>query len=78
MHYYALLRIAFVGFLMYLAFPYMLEMSSQLEFVFWTVWVMVFFFIVGGNVATLLKINQPPVIEQTEAVKQKKEVQRQQ
>lgn len=75
MHYYALLRIAFVGFLMYLAFPYMLQVSGQLEFIFWTVWVMVFFFIVGGNVATLLRINKPPVIEQKVAVEQSEQVQ---
>jgi len=76
MHYYALLRIAFVGFLMYLAFPYMLQVSGQLEFIFWTVWVMVFFFIVGGNVATLLRIHQPPVIEQSSSVEQSEQVQR--
>lgn len=75
MHYYAFLRIAFVGFLMYLSFPYMLQASGQLEFIFWTVWVMVFFFIVGGNVATILRINKPPVIEQSASVTQSKQVQ---
>ncbi|HLR02439.1 MAG TPA: hypothetical protein VK111_06845 [Virgibacillus sp.] len=61
---YAVLRLLFAGFLLYIAWPYIPEMSGHLETAFWGIWLGLFFLFVCGNSATLLKITYPPVMEQ--------------
>lgn len=64
MRQYAILRLLFAGFLLYIAWPSIPEMSSNLETTFWGMWLGLFFLFVSGNTATLLQLTRPPVMEQ--------------
>lgn len=61
---YSVVRIIFAFFLMALAFPYILQIETMLQAIFWTVWALFFFSIVGGNLAILLHVTPVPVMEQ--------------
>ncbi|MEW9675505.1 hypothetical protein ABRT01_04875 [Lentibacillus sp. L22] len=64
MRHYAVLRLLLAGFFLYFAWPYIPEASSQLEFIFWGLWLLFFLLVVGANLAVLLQMNNPPVMEQ--------------
>lgn len=61
---YSVVRIIFAFFLMVLAFPYILQIETTLQAIFWTVWALFFFSIIGGNLAILLHVTPVPVMEQ--------------
>ncbi len=61
---YALLRLLLAAFFLYFAWPYIPLATSSLETVFWGVWLLFFLLVVGANLATLLQIVSPPVMEQ--------------
>lgn len=61
---YAALRLLLAGFFLYFAWPYIPEASSQLESIFWGVWLVLFLFAFGANLAVLLQMTKPPVMEQ--------------
>lgn len=60
---YTILRLLFAGFLLYFAWPYIPDAATQLEKAFWGVWLGFLLLVIGGNLATLLQISQPPVME---------------
>lgn len=64
MHYYALLRTLLASFFLYLAWPYVISVTSTLETIFWGAWLVFLFLILGANLATLLQVSKPPLIEQ--------------
>ena len=61
---YALLRILLACFFLYIAWPSIHGEGSLLASVFWAGWLVFFLLVVGSNLATLLKMTNPPVMEQ--------------
>lgn len=64
MRHYAILRLLLAGFFIYFAWPLIPVASSQVEFIFWGAWLGFLLLVVGGNLATLLQLTEPPVMEQ--------------
>jgi len=64
MHYYTVLRLLLAGFLLYFAWPYISQAASMLERVFWASWLSFLLLVIGGNLATGLRLSRPPVMEQ--------------
>lgn len=64
MRQYAILRLLFAGFLLYVAWPAIPQMTTNLEFIFWGIWLGLFLLFVSGNSATLFQLVKPPVMEQ--------------
>lgn len=56
MNQFALLRILFASFLLYVAWAYIPLMYTVTEKVFWGVWLFMFVLIVGGNGISLLQM----------------------
>lgn len=50
--------------MLYIAWPLIPLATSQLELVFWGIWLVFFGLVVGGNLATLLQMTNAPVMEQ--------------
>jgi hypothetical protein len=61
---YALLRLLLAGFFLYLAWPAIPQAVKPLELVFWGAWLGFFLLVVGANIASLLQLIQPPIMEQ--------------
>lgn len=61
---YAILRLLLAAFLLYFAWPYILEVITQLELLFWGAWLTFFLLVVGANLAALLQMIEVPVMEQ--------------
>lgn len=64
MRQYAVLRIMLAGFFMYFAWPAIPYATTMIEHVFWAAWIVFFLLVVGANLATLLQMTRPPVMEQ--------------
>lgn len=64
MRHYAILRLLLACFFLYIAWPYIPEATSQLEWAFWGVWLVLFLLIFGANLATVFQMTSPPVMEQ--------------
>lgn len=64
MRQYVILRLLIAGFLLYLAWPAIPGMSTNIEAVFWAFWLGLFFLFVSSNSAALLQMTHPPVMEQ--------------
>ncbi|GGA82048.1 hypothetical protein [Ornithinibacillus halotolerans] len=64
MRQYAFLRLLLAAFFLYFAWPLISQASSQLEMIFWGAWLVFFVLVFGANFATLLKMSEPPVMEQ--------------
>ncbi|HLR79071.1 MAG TPA: hypothetical protein VK119_00525 [Bacillota bacterium] len=64
MRQYAFLRLLLAAFFLYFAWPYIPFATSPLEAVFWSSWLLFFLFVVGANLAILLQMTAPPVMEQ--------------
>ncbi|MBO1003385.1 hypothetical protein ACFSKI_22195 [Pseudogracilibacillus auburnensis] len=71
MRHYTILRLLLAGFLLYFAWPYIPEASAPIEKLFWGAWLGFLLLVIGGNFATLLQISSPPVMEQSEEMKQR-------
>lgn len=61
---YAILRLLLAGFFLYFAWPVIPYATTSLELTFWGIWVLFFLLVVGANLATLLQMTRPPVMEQ--------------
>lgn len=61
---YSILRLLLAVFLLYFAWPYIPEAVTQLEKLFWGAWLVFLILVIGANLATLLNISHPPVMEQ--------------
>lgn len=64
MPYYTVLRLLLATFLLYFAWPYIVQGGSTLEKVFWLSWLSFLLLVIGGNLATGLRLSRPPVMEQ--------------
>ena len=77
MRHQTILRLLLACFLLYFALPYIPEATLQLERMFWGVWLGFLMLVMGGNLATLLQISRPPVMEQKEVQQIRKQRKRQ-
>lgn len=64
MRHYAILRLLLASFFLYFAWPMIPQATTPLEVTFWGVWLLFFLLVVGANLATLLQMTRPPVMEQ--------------
>lgn len=72
---YTILRLLFASFLLYFAWPYIPEAATQIEKLFWGGWLVFLLLVVGGNLATVLQLSKPPVMEQKEIIRERKRIQ---
>jgi len=61
---YPILRILLAAVMIYFAWPLIPLASTALELTFWGLWLFFFLLIIGANLANLLQMIPPPVIEQ--------------
>lgn len=61
---YTILRLLLAAFLLYFAWPYIPKATLRIEMLFWGIWLGLFLLVVGANFSTLLRISEPPVMEQ--------------
>lgn len=64
MRHYAVLRLLLAGFFLYFAWPVIPLASTNLEKTFWGTWLAFLVLVIGGNLATLLQLTDPPIMEQ--------------
>lgn len=64
MRQYTMLRLLLSAFLLYFAWPYIPEATTMTEKLFWGVWLGFLMLVIGGNLATMLHISSPPIMEQ--------------
>lgn len=64
MRLYTILRLTFAGFLLYVAWPFIPVGTTPIAKGFWITWLTFLCFVIGGNLATLLQLTNPPVMEQ--------------
>lgn len=65
MHIYATLRLLLSAFFLYFSWPFIPFAVSPVEKMFWGSWLLFLLFVTGGNLATFLKLCDPPALEQT-------------
>ncbi|WP_068674668.1 hypothetical protein [Oceanobacillus sp. Castelsardo] len=63
---YAILRLLLAAFFLYVAWPYFPYAATTVEKLFWGSWLVFLFLVIGANLATLLQMTKPPVMEQKE------------
>ncbi|MFC2948648.1 hypothetical protein [Virgibacillus sediminis] len=66
MYPYVVLRLLLAGFFLYMAWPSIPLAASSTELLFWGCWLFFFLLTVGANLAALLQMISPPVMEQEE------------
>lgn len=66
-----ILRLLLAAFFLYFAWPMIPKAATPLEFTFWGTWLVFFLLVVGANLATLLQMTKPPVMEQENKSRQK-------
>lgn len=71
MRHYAILRILLALFFLYIAWPLIPTAMTRLEMTFWGLWLGFFLLVMGANLATLLHLSDPPVMEQQELNRRK-------
>lgn len=71
MRLYTAFRLAFAAFLLYVAWPFIPNAESSISKLFWASWLLFFFLVVGGNLATFLRLTEPPVMERKEKIEQR-------
>lgn len=64
MKHYPILRILLAAFFLYFAWPALSTAVVPFEKLFWGIWLVFLLLIVGANLARLLQMIQPPVMEQ--------------
>lgn len=72
MRQYTILRLLLALFLLYFAWPYIPTATTQLANIFWIVWLTFLVLVIGGNLATLLQLSSPPVMEQEKTLKERR------
>lgn len=63
LQHYAVLRLLIACFLLYIALS-RIDLSSITATLFWGVWLVFFWLVAGSNLATVLTISRPPIMEQ--------------
>ncbi|WP_217586970.1 hypothetical protein [Lentibacillus saliphilus] len=64
MRHYAILKLLLAAFFLYFAWPVIPEAILGIERMFWMGWLIFFLLVVGANLATMLQITEPPIMEQ--------------
>ncbi|TMN21166.1 hypothetical protein FH966_15215 [Lentibacillus cibarius] len=64
MRHYAVLRLLLAGFFLYIAWPAIPTVVTLEATIFWGLWLGFFLLVVGSNLASLLQMVSPPVMEQ--------------
>ncbi len=64
-----ILRLLLAGLMIYFALPEIQTAASNLEMVFWGMWLVFFLLVVGANLAILLQMIDSPPMEQTQQKK---------
>ncbi|MUV39329.1 hypothetical protein JNUCC1_03205 [Lentibacillus sp. JNUCC-1] len=64
MRHYSILKLMLAALFLYFAWPVIPEAVTHLEKMFWLSWLAFFFLVAGANLATLLGMTRPPIIEQ--------------
>jgi len=67
----SLLKILLAVLFLYIAWPMVNPSLHSFQNLFWLFWLGLFFLVIGGNLATLFKITEPPVIEKDLGQRQK-------
>lgn len=62
---YALLRLLFALFLLYIAWPSMIQPASGVAQLFWSMWFVFVLVVSGANLATLMELNRTVQLEQS-------------
>ncbi|WP_102026788.1 hypothetical protein [Salirhabdus sp. Marseille-P4669] len=65
----AFLKVLLAAFLMYLAMPYIREMSSSLSALFWACWIGFFLLVVGANLGILINVRERSPVKKEEVSK---------
>lgn len=71
MNHFALFRILFACFLLYVAWPYIPAMQTGIEKVFWGVWLSLFVLIVGGNGISFMQLKTTTGLQKEEQVRER-------
>ena len=72
MRHYTVLRLLLALFLLYFAWPYIPTATTQLANIFWIAWLIFLVLVIGGNLATLLQLSSPPIMEREQPIKERK------
>ncbi|MGM8213590.1 hypothetical protein ACLIBH_12505 [Virgibacillus sp. W0430] len=64
MYHYVVLRLLLACFFLYFAWPFIPNAVTMVERIFWGGWLGFFMLVIGANLATLLKMTVPPIMEQ--------------
>lgn len=64
MYIYATLRLLLAAFFLYFSWPIIPYAVTSIEKLFWGSWLILLYAVLGGNLATLLKLSEPPTYEQ--------------
>lgn len=64
MRHHAVLRFLLACFLLYFAWPMIPAAVTQTAALFWGVWLVLFLLVIAANSATILRITEPPSMEQ--------------
>ncbi|RYG74904.1 hypothetical protein EU245_01615 [Lentibacillus lipolyticus] len=67
MRHYTILRLLLAGFFLYMAWPVIPEAVTAEATLFWGLWLGFFLLVAGSNLAALLQMVSPPVMEQENA-----------
>lgn len=60
----SILRLLLASFFLYFAWPLIPQAATNIEFTFWGIWLVFFLLVIGANLATVLQLNKPSVVEQ--------------
>ncbi|KGX89109.1 hypothetical protein [Pontibacillus litoralis] len=70
---YSVLRLLLAFFLLYMAWPYIQVQGEQVASYFWLGWLVFFLFVVGANLADLLRISRQPALEEERKLKKRQQ-----
>ncbi|GGM26587.1 hypothetical protein GCM10011351_10410 [Paraliobacillus quinghaiensis] len=59
MRQYAILYLLLTAFLLYVAWPALNLQANGIESVFWLIWLVFLFLVIGANLAVVLKVQEP-------------------
>ncbi|ASK62972.1 hypothetical protein CFK37_12875 [Virgibacillus phasianinus] len=64
MRHYAILRLLLACFFLYFAWPVIPTAVTSTAVLFWGMWLVLFLLVIAANSATILRIMEPPSMEQ--------------
>lgn len=61
----SLFKILLASLFLYIAWPKVTISTYSFANLFWLSWLILFLLVIGGNLSTLLKITEPPILEKS-------------